>query len=216
MDRQALSEDQGQQPDSPIAADEEILWRGRPGWRMKLSMLDGTLIVGAIGWLLVAPRIMHELLRQRCVYTDFFIAVMILILLLLFQLTIGYFLLGFVRRRTTEYVVTNRRVLIRGGVLITKVQNYSWGMLGKCYLYENRNGSGFIVFGPENSEYIDLRDHPLKFMRTLLKGEALIPALEAIKDVRKVHDLIVAQQKKYDDLAIQSGGKVTAHSVVSP
>jgi Bacterial PH domain len=95
-----------------------------------------------------------------------------------FHLFIGHFFWSALRRRFTEYAVTNRRVIVRSGVFSTTTQSIEYRKIPTLTLTEKSDGSGTIQFGET---------------KVVNAGEGVnyvATKMEAVPDVRSVYAII--------------------------
>lgn len=120
-----------------LPAGEQILWQGAPDpWAFARSALNTRWIAGYFAvltvWALVHGTLMGVLL------TAGFGAVAIALALIF----------AFMVARTSVYTITNRRVVLRIGVALSKCINLPLGQLASADLRENGQGFGDIALVP--------------------------------------------------------------------
>jgi hypothetical protein len=99
-------------------------------------------------------------------------------LLIGFQLFIGHFFWSALRRRFTEYAVTNQRVIVRSGVFSTTTKSIEYRKIPTLTLTEKSDGSGTIQFGEAKAV-------------TAGEGTAYVATkIEAVPEVRSVYEII--------------------------
>ncbi len=171
-----------------LPAGEKLLWQGSPDWRtlareaMHIRLLafyfaamllwsSATVVLDGGGWLAAVSAI--KLLLP-------------LALLALMLLT----LLAWLVSRTTVYTITNRRVVMRIGIVLTITFNLPYRMIVSAGLRRNADDTGDIALTLAASEriaYLHLWPHvrPWQVKRTQ-------PMLRAIPDSTRVSELLVA------------------------
>ena len=87
---------------------EDVLWKGRPSWRSMVSFY--------VKWFIIAliPGVVSQVLETTGVIDDARTSYFWPLTIILLLLTV---LIGWLRRIDTQYVVTNKRIHIRSGIL---------------------------------------------------------------------------------------------------
>jgi uncharacterized membrane protein YdbT with pleckstrin-like domain len=91
---------------------EELIWQGRPSWRSEVSFYVKWGVIALIPIVVIAAVDQVADVGVALPYGGVF-------LVLVFGIAV---LVGFLRRRFTEYLITNRRITIRRGVLSKREQ----------------------------------------------------------------------------------------------
>src|SRR5215472_460553 len=96
-----------------LADGEQVLWQGRPCWRAMLAFY-----IRWVGIALVVGILWQVLSNQTG--TDLFARYVWLVVVGVLALTL---LVGWVRRVSTLYTVTNRRIYVRSGLLSRRLHS---------------------------------------------------------------------------------------------
>jgi hypothetical protein len=172
------------------ACAEPVLWRGHPPrglWMLRLHdcflipiSLLWTAFIGAVtaSWLLQSP---HQ------GFENFAGIILIGILLAGIYLLFGRFVLDWIRRRHTWYVLTSRRVLIRQNWPIERVQSFRRDQLLDMLLDEGFDNVGTIRFIGDNDAMPDLM---MGYIPSTWFLPVAPPRFERIHHARDVFDLI--------------------------
>jgi hypothetical protein len=95
-----------------------------------------------------------------------------------FYLFVGHFFWNALRRRFTEYAVTNQRVIVRSGIFSNTTQSIDYRKIPTLTVTEKSDGSGTIQFGEA---------------RAVNAGEGVTyvaTKMEAVPDVRAIYNII--------------------------
>lgn len=169
-----------------LPANEHMLWQGAPDWRClarealhvrKLALYFAVLLI----W------------RGALVMSDggsaLQAAAAVLWLLPLAALALGMLaLLAWLMGRNTVYTVTDRRVVMRIGIVLTITFNLPYSAIDSASLRANADGTGDLVLTPSNADkiaYVHLWPHARPWR---LKHPE--PMLRAIPDARRVAALL--------------------------
>ena len=170
-----------------LPAGEKILWQGAPHWQtlardaMHLRML--AVYFGA----LLAWRAGAAWLDTGSLATA---AISIMVLLPLALLALGTLaLLAWLASRNSVYTITNRRVVMRVGIVLTVTFNLPYRRIDSASLRRNANGTGDIALVLSEGDqiaYLHLWPHvrPWHVRRSQ-------PMLRAIPDCERVSALLV-------------------------
>lgn len=166
---------------------EKLLWQGAPDWRvlardaMHLNML-AIYFAAMLLW------------RAATVLADgggWFAALLsIRFLLPLALLGLGLLaLFAWLVSRTTAYSITNKRVVMRVGIVLTVTFNLPFQVLTSASLRRNTDGSGdiaLVIAPPDRIAYLHLWPHvrPWQIKRTQ-------PMLRSIPDSLRASELLV-------------------------
>ena len=129
-----------------VGPDERVLWSGSPDREAYAWLGSWLLIPFTVMWFAFA--IFWEASVIVGGAPPFFVLWGIPFLLIGAYMTVGRF---FVARREadrTEYLVTDRRVMIRTGAFGTRTTEIPLASLSSVELEEGRHGTGSITFGP--------------------------------------------------------------------
>lgn len=173
-----------------LSADEKVLWSGQPPGGLQFNVLN--VITIPIGAVLLAFGVFWELLVWQMVSSPPSSATYqsplppILIGISFFAvglfLIFGMFFVDIYLRKHTYYVVTNKRVIIKG---TSNLQSFTLEQLPLMTLKTKANGSGSIYFGSTG---------PVVTIGST--GSTPPPSFDKIDDVRKVHDIILDAQQQ--------------------
>ncbi|MGJ7506187.1 photosynthetic complex putative assembly protein PuhB [Variovorax sp. GT1P44] len=172
----------------PLPANERLLWQGSPDW---LPMARGALHMRGLATyfaVLLAWRGAHTLSNGGSAI-DALVSVLWLLPLALAALaTVG--LLAWLTARTSVYTITDRRVVMRVGIVLTITFNLPYRAIEAAALHPNADGSGDIALALGSSDriaYAHLWPHvrPWKIKRTE-------PMLRALPDARAVAAVLAA------------------------
>ncbi len=155
---------------------ENLLWQGRPAprcyvFRHWLQALVGTLIFLASSfWLMVGY---HLVIAQH--YSLWLLAVPALLILVSFCIGPGYILAARLRWEHIFYAVSNQRLLVRSGLLSTRIQSYP--LLELQGVQQRRYGKMQISFR------LKFSDKPFVVLECLEHPENFIACLPVIDDL---------------------------------
>lgn len=181
-----------------LPAGERILWQGAPDWRTFARSALHTRLVGLYFALIGAVALIGGSVGGLLAAA--ISAVVVTALLTLFAVMVG---------RTTVYTITNRRVVLRIGVALTKCVNLPLSVIGSAEFAPLADGCGDIVLVPNASHglgYAMLWPHarPLRFSRPQ-------PMLRAVPDAETVADILaracgaVAPINRHDAAPVRTG-----------
>jgi Bacterial PH domain len=165
-----------------LSSDERIIWQGSPKQGIWLEPADAFAIPFSILWL--AAVLFAFGLVAFGVATD--VDPMAYVMLPVFVLVGLYFVFGrFIAarfmRKVTLYVLTNRRAIIRSGLLRRNERSVSLAVVSEIRLSGIKQGFGTIEFGQSSPFY--------RMMPRSWGGQfsALCPAFEKIPDAEQVY-----------------------------
>ena len=172
-----------------LDSNETLLWTGKPKQGIVFKTSDLFLIPFSLMWGGFA--IFWELTVLKTDATYFLKFWGIPFVLAGLYMIFGRFFFDSARRKNTVYGITQNRILIKSGVFKKSIKSIDIKSLNNITLNEKSNGTGTIVLGGENrfNGY---------FRGTGWPGanRSMTPALEMIKNARKVFRLITDLQKK--------------------
>jgi len=168
---------------------ETVLWEGRPAafpffHRSDLIMIPSYLaFAGFFAYFLV--------IRQNTPPGTFGTIIIVLFSLAILYNVVGLPVLRWLRLRGSEYVVTDRRVVVRTTVLGREKEHGVWiSQLEPPVLRESADGTGSITFG--DSGLLD----GVSGMGSWNKRDQQPPEFVRIADARTVRDLIAEARAK--------------------
>lgn len=160
-----------------LPAGERILWQGAPEWRTFARSALHTRLVGLYFALIGAVALIGGSVGGLVAAAVS--AVIVTALLSLFALMVA---------RTTVYTITNRRVVLRIGVALSKCVNLPLSVIGSAEFAPLAGGCGDIALVPSQSHglgYAMLWPHarPMRFSRPQ-------PMLRAVPDAAAVAEIL--------------------------
>lgn len=174
-----------------LLPNEDVLWVGEPKGGVVFSSYDILLIPFSIVWTSVPAFMLYSILsnyRMANGISIFFVSFVSVFLLIGLYLLAGRFLLDIYRRKHTRYVVTNRRILILGGIRKNKVKSIDIRNCSSIELSAKQNGFGTISFG-KLAEGNSFYRNPFPFGNHL-------PSFEGIESSIEVYKIIMSIQQK--------------------
>jgi len=105
-----------------------------------------------------------------------------------FYLFVGHFFWSALRRKFTEYAVTNQRVIVRSGIFSQTTQSIEFRKIPTLTVTEKSDGSGTIQFGEAKGTF-NTGTGAVDYVAT---------KIEAVPDVRSVYNLIRKASAKLD------------------
>jgi len=164
-----------------VRPDERVLWSGSPELRAYVFRGSWVTIPFSILW--AAFVVFWEVSVIANGAPPLFVLWGVPFLLIGAYITVARFILARREAARTEYIVTDRRILIRTGAFSTRTIEMPLPNLPSTELDERRDGFGSISFGPTG---------PYRsFLGPGWPGaRSLSPAFEAIPNVRRVFELI--------------------------
>jgi hypothetical protein len=169
---------------------ERILWEGRPLRQRLFRRPDALLVPFSILWCGFA--VFWEVLALRTSATFFPRLWGIPFVLIGLYLVIGRFVVRAIATRRTRYVLTDRRVLVVGGLSGTRTTTAYLNTLPPPVSAERSDGSGSLAFGefPGIGEMFNRGTG----WRGWAGEPSATPVLWDIADVRRVRDLVANSQ----------------------
>ena len=172
-------------PDFLLDANEQLLWSGRPPRGMMLRssdlfMIPFSLIWGsfAVLWTLGAA------LSAGC-FGLFGIPFALFAMYLMF----GRFWVDAYLRQRTRYALTDKRIIISGGLFSEQFTSVNLCMVTQISLKIEQSGKGTITFGPISTNW-QFRGIPINRMS---------PTFESIRNARQVYSRILEAQQANSD-----------------
>jgi hypothetical protein len=172
----------------PLPRGERLLWRGAPDWRVMAREAMHTRLLSIYFGVLLALRGATVLAGDGSVLDA---AEAMLALLPLAVIAIGMLtLLAWLIARTSVYTITDKRVVMRVGVVLSITFNLPYSRVDAAGLRTNADGSGdltLLLDGTDHIAYAHLWPHarPWQLKRTQ-------PMLRALPQVREVASLLAA------------------------
>jgi len=192
----------------PLPADERLLWQGAPQWRLvaldvfhvrTLAYYFGAMMLLQATYLLGEP----EQYLFKPLLLSFVLSAMALGILSL---------MAWLTARTALYTLTNKRVVMRIGVVLTLTFNLPLRMLSGASLKTNPDGSGDIALklaGNDHIAWLNLRPHARPWV--LRHPE---PSLRCIPDVVAVGERVLqAWQAVNPQVPVMLGDMVPVQSL---
>ncbi|MFM5893836.1 MAG: PH domain-containing protein [Novosphingobium sp.] len=176
--------------DMPIlSSGERMIWQGKPKPGIWLEPADAFAIPFSIFWLGMVTLIFGLALSGNAGKVDpmAFVVLPVFVVAGLY-LAIGRFIVAKFVRQSTNYVLTDRRAIIRSGLFRRSERSVSLVAVSEIRLSAIRNGFGTIEFGQSNPFY--------RMMPRSWSGQfsSLCPAFEKIPDAEKIYRLAIDTQ----------------------
>jgi hypothetical protein len=145
-----VSEPSARPPSLPLPRGERVLWQGAPAWRAVFLRVFHARTLVAYFVLMLAVRAVF-LLADGAVAADAAMAVAVLLPLPLFALGM-LALMAWLVGRTSRYTITDRRVVMKVGVVLDVTFNFPFRVIESAALKSWPGGSGdiSIAFLPGN------------------------------------------------------------------
>lgn len=169
-----------------LPANERILWQGAPDWRTLAIRVMRVRILAVYFALMLTWRVVTVVSDGGGLSGA---ALSVALLLPLAIVALGLLsLLAWLTSRTTVYTITDRRVVMRVGIVLSVTFNLPYRMLSSAGLHLNANGTGDIALqlAPgEQIAYLHLWPHarPWRVKRTE-------PMLRAVPDAVRIGQLL--------------------------
>jgi hypothetical protein len=170
-----------------LEANERLLWSGVPAQGFMLRDSDALAIPFSLLWGGFAIFWEWGVVKSKAPF--FFSLWGVPFVLVGLYITVGRFFVDAYQRAATAYALTDRRVLIRSGLLTQSVKSLALGGLPELSLAERADGAGTITFGPTPWGALRLAGTPWSGSRN---QEA--PAFEGIADARSLYNQVRAAQ----------------------
>ena len=169
----------------PLPADERILWQGAPQWRL---VAVHVFHVRTLAWYFAAMMLLQATYLLGEPERNLFKPLLLSFLLSVISLGI-LSLMAWLTARTALYTLTNKRVVMRIGVVLTLTFNLPLRMLAAASLKTNPDGTGDIALklaGNDHIAWLNLWPHARPW--ALRHPE---PSLRCIANVGVVGERIV-------------------------
>jgi len=171
--------------DSRLERGEKLLWSGRPRQGLMLRGSDLFVIPFSLVWCGFA--VFWETMVATTGAPKFMLLWGGMFVVIGLYMVVGRFFADSMARARTYYALTNKRVLIVGGLLRQNVRSLLLRGLAEMNVSEGRNGRGTITFGPVGFQTSMGRGWPGA-------NRAAPPAFEGIEEVDRVASLIRGAQ----------------------
>ncbi len=184
----------------PLPAGERVLWQGSPQWRVmarrSFHVRKLTLYFGAI----LALRA-TTVLSDGGTTVDALIAALWLLPAVLLALGMVS-LMAWMSSRTTVYTITDRRIVMRVGIVLSLTFNLPFSRIAAAGLRRHADGSGDIplsLVAGEKIAYVHLWPHARPWRLTRPE-----PMLCSVPDAAKVSQLLAQAWAEATGLAVQA------------
>ena len=175
----------------PDADDEEkILWAGKPKGSVMVTRADRFFIPFGLFWFAIVGFMFTRMFKNEP--PAFYAAILTPLTLMGLYFTIGRLFVEAVKRRNTQYVITNYRVIIKITRIEQTTQSINIKNIPAISFTEKKDGSGTITLGRTGLS--------AAFFSMSSKRTVKSPQLEAIPDVKKIYHLLVAVQNKAKEI----------------
>ena len=168
-----------------LPADERLLWQGAPQWRLVALHVFH---VRTLAWYFAAMMVLQATYLLGEPERNLFKPLLLSFLLSVISLGI-LSLMAWLTARTALYTLTNKRVVMRIGIVLTLTFNLPLRMLAAASLKTNPDGSGDIALklaGNDHIAWLNLWPHARPWV--LRHPE---PSLRCIADVGTVGECIL-------------------------
>lgn len=164
-----------------LSSNERVLWHGVPRQGLLLRGADVLMVPLSLLWGGFSVYLEYAVMRSEAPLVLRLWSIPFV--LMGAHLVGGRFVLDAWRRRKTDYLVTNERIIIRCGLLRRRVTSLALRSMGDFALAEHSNGEGTISFGVSaaGDSFSGLAAWP---------GDDTIPRFDTIADARQVYQLI--------------------------
>jgi Bacterial PH domain len=165
-----------------IASGERVLWSGSPLAGLRFD--SESLARSGFGFVFLSFSLFwihgawNQSSNSNSVQSVVFPLFGVPFVLVGFHLFIGHFFWSALRRKFTEYAVTNQRVIVRSGIFSKTTQSIEYRKIPTLTVTEKSDGSGSIQFGEA---------------KAINAGEGasyVATKMEAVPDVRSVYNII--------------------------
>lgn len=185
----------------PLPADEKLLWQGAPDWRLLARHAFHARTLAIYFAVILAIRLVSQWADSGSIVAA---AIATVWLLPLAALVVGMAcLMAYLSSRTTVYTLTDRRLVMRVGIVLTLTFNLPFKRIDAAALHRLRSGqddgSGDIALtlaADTSIAYVHLWPHarPWKVARTQ-------PMLRSLRDAAQVATLLTEAWAKDRQLA---------------
>ena len=183
-----------------LPADERLLWQGAPQWRLVALHVFH---VRTLAWYFAAMMLLQATYLLGEPERNLFKPLLLSFLLSVISLGI-LSLMAWLTARTALYTLTNKRVVMRIGIVLTLTFNLPLRMLAAASLKTNPDGSGDIALklaGNDHIAWLNLWPHARPWV--LRHPE---PSLRCIADVSTVGEcLLKAWQEANPHMPVMLG-----------
>lgn len=171
---------------------EEIIWQGKP--KSGLQLRDADIILIPVSIILIGFAVVLD--YTMMLFEAPFIFKLAGVMFALAGIYIGgiRFFLDRNKRVNTYYCITSKRVLVISGRK-RKLQTLPLKNIERLDLTEEKDGSGFIIFGNTNPLW------PWLLGKFIMAGDQ-VPGLELIPEVKKVYNILEQEIKIEIDPAL--------------
>ena len=187
----------------PLPADERLLWQGAPQWR---QVAVHVFHVRTLAWYFAAMMLLQATYLLGEPERNLFKPLLLSFLLSVISLGI-LSLMAWLTARTALYTLTNKRVVMRIGVVLTLTFNLPLRMLAAASLKTNPDGTGDIALklaGNDHIAWLNLWPHARPWV--LRHPE---PSLRCILDVANVGERVLkAWQEANPHMPVMLGDSV--------
>ena len=169
----------------PLPANERLLWQGAPQWR---QVAVHVFYIRTLAWYFAAMMLLQATYLLGEPERNLFKPLLLSFLLSVISLGI-LSLMAWLTARTALYTLTNKRVVMRIGVVLTLTFNLPLRMLAAASLKTNPYGSGDIALklaGNDHIAWLNLWPHARPWV--LRHPE---PSLRCIADVGTVGECVL-------------------------
>jgi len=169
----------------PLPANERLLWQGAPQWR---QVAVHVFYIRTLAWYFAAMMLLQATYLLGEPERNLFKPLLLSFLLSVISLGI-LSLMAWLTARTALYTLTNKRVVMRIGVVLTLTFNLPLRMLAAASLKTNPDGTGDIALklaGNDHIAWLNLWPHARPWV--LRHPE---PSLRCISDVATVGERVL-------------------------
>jgi hypothetical protein len=172
-----------------LLENETPLWTRRPSKQIVFRLSDVFYIPFSLAWFCASLFFfVEEYKHDKWSFITFWLFVFVIAGL---HFVVGRFFYDRKRRANMLYCITDMRVIIRSGIVMDDFESiYIDQLPGEFTVDEKSNGSGTIIFGPNN-----FRLGMLPGIGKLDVGYTRAPRLELINDVKYVESLLLELKK---------------------
>lgn len=174
--------------------EEKILWIGQPKQGFFLKTNDYFILPFIVIWssvmLVVLSSIEFEDMFRRAP-AIFRYAWFVGLFGFLFYMIVDRYILDIYRRKTTVYLLTDKRTIVKSGLLSQDINSYDLFSLQSISYTEKRNGSGTITFGEAPSPMFTMYTFGSRKRKRLSDNYKETPAFQYILDVRAVYSMLM-------------------------
>ena len=187
----------------PLPTDERLLWQGAPQWR---QVAVHVFHVRTLAWYFAAMMLLQAIYLLGEPEPNLFKPLLLSFLLSVISLGI-LSLMAWLTARTALYTLTNKRVVMRIGVVLTLTFNLPLRMLAAASLKTNPDGTGDIALklaGNDHIAWLNLWPHARPWV--LRHPE---PSLRCISNVAAVGERVLkAWQEANPHMPVMLGDNV--------